>query len=352
MKRKNSIFFILVAAVMFLAACSENNDPVTPGEGYDFGSIITDYADKVVVATYEDLKNKTADLQTACETFSNDPTQANLDAVANAWKTAREPWELSEAFLFGPVHFLSIDPSMDTWPMDESQLQSVLDGNFELTPEFVRDGLGYSLRGYHTIEYLVFKDGQKKNAADIDDREKEYLVSASVVLAEDASTLYEQWTSGYANEFKNAGNSGSRYISKVQAALEIVEGIIRIADEVGNGKISGPYKSKSALDVESQFSWNSLTDFTNNIKSVRNAYTGGYNHGSDGTGLDEFIKSQNPELNTQVLAEIDAAINAIGSIPAPFRNNLNADVQIQSAIDACNTILNTFQTEVKPLVTQ
>lgn len=352
MRRQFSIFSALIAAVIFLAACSENNDPVTPDEGYDFGSIITDYADKVIVGTYEDLKNKTAALQTSCETFSNDPTQANLNSVAYAWKTAREPWELSEAFLFGPVSFLSIDPSMDTWPMDESQLQSVLNGDFDLTPDFVRDGLGYSLRGYHTLEYLIFKDGQIQNVSDLDDREKQYLVSASVVLAEDADMLYQEWTSGFANEIKNAGKTGSRYSSQVQAALEIVEGIITIADEVGNGKIGGPYGSKNVLDVESQFSWNSLTDFTNNIKSIRNAYTGGYSNGTDGTGLDEFVKSENTELNTRVLAEIDAAINAIGSIPAPFRNNLNADTQIQAAIDACNTILKTFQSDVKPLVTQ
>ena len=175
MKRTIIKFSFLLSIVLFFVACTENNNPVTPDESYDFSIIINDFADNVVVGTYLDLKNKSADLQIKCEAFANDPTQVNLDAVADAWKTTREPWELSEAFLFGPVHFLSIDPSMDTWPMDESQLQSVLDGNFELTPEFVRDGLGYSLRGYHTIEYLVFKDGQKKNAADIDDREKNIL---------------------------------------------------------------------------------------------------------------------------------------------------------------------------------
>jgi len=350
-KRFISVLF-LIGMVLLLAACSKDNNPTTTDNSYDFNSILNDYADKVVVATYLDLKNKTEALQTACETLLNDPTQANLNAAADAWKAAREPWELSEAFLFGPVHFLSIDPSMDTWPVDESQLQSVLNGNFDLTPDFVRNGLGYSLRGYHTIEYLLFKDGQKRNAADLTDREEEYLASASIVLAEDADMVYQEWTSGFASEIKNAGKTGSRYNSQVQAALEIVEGIIAIADEVGNGKINEPYVTKNVSAVESQFSWNSTMDFANNIKSIRNAYTGGYSYGSDGTGLDEFIKSRNPELNTKVLAEIDSAISSINAIPIPFRSNLNADVQIQAAIKACNTILETYQTEVKPLVTQ
>jgi len=353
MKNKIIITLILTCMILFVSVCSNDDVPTKSDNTYDFSNIIIDCVDKVVVTTYLDLKNKTAALQIACETFSNDPSQSNLDTVCEAWKTAREPWEKSEAFLFGPVSFLSIDPSMDTWPLDESQLQSVLENeNFDLTPEFLRNGLGYSLRGYHAIEYLVFKDGQNRDASIFEDREKEYLLSASIVLAEDANLIYGEWNSGFAEEFKNAGNSGSRYSSKIQAVLEIVDGIITIADEVGNGKIGEPYATKDVLTVESQFSWNSLTDFSNNIRSIKNTYTGFYKNGIDGSGLDDFVKSRSAELNSRITAEIDAAINAIEAIPSPFRNNLNADLQIQAAIDACNAIFNTFQSEVKPMVSQ
>jgi hypothetical protein len=171
-------------------------------------------------------------------------------------------------------------------------------------------------------------------------------------LAEDAGLLYQEWTAGFGTEFRNAGSSGSRYGSQTQAVLEIVEGIITIADEVGNGKIAGPYGTKNPLEVESQFSWNSLTDFTNNIRSIENAYTGKYHLGEDGTGLDELVNSKNQQLHSRILSEIDAAIAAIGNIPEPFRNNLNADSEIQAAINACNKILATFESDVKPLVSR
>ncbi len=337
-----SVFLILILG---LASCSDDNT-VEPVETYAFSSIMNSYSDNVIIATYADLAVKTATLQTACETFANNPTQDNLNAAANAWYAARIPWEISEAFLFGPVSFLSIDPSMDSWPVDETQLETVLNSSFELTPDFVRNGLGYSLRGFHTLEYFLFANGSFRDFSTITERGRLYLTSVATVLAEDGAAVHDQWVSSYGAEFKNAGKSGSRYSSVNQAVQEIVDGIITIVDEVGNGKISEPFVTKDVNTVESQYSWNSVTDFSNNIKGVKNAYLGG-----TGTGLDEYVKSKNSQLNDRVLLEIEDAITKISSMPEPFRNNLSAP-EIQVAIDACNVLLETFVNDVKPLISE
>jgi len=73
--------------------------------------------------------------------------------------------------------------------------------------------------------------------------------------------------------------------------------------------------------------------------------------GIDGIGLDELVREQNQALDTRVKQEITAAYDAIDAIPEPFRNNLYADAQITAAIDACNTLMNTFLQDVKPLIT-
>jgi len=64
------------------------------------------------------------------------------------------------------------------------------------------------------------------------------------------------------------------------------------------------------------------------------------------------VKSKNPELNSRVISEIDSAITAIGNIPEPFRNNLNANMQIEAAIEACNKIRTRFDTDIKNLIAQ
>ena len=354
MRRSTKNFRLFISVILFTVfthACSKDNNPVESNEASDYSSLLSDFANKVVVATYTDLNSKAADLNESVVRYQNSPTQENLNAACDAWKAARVPWESGEAFLFGPAAYLSLDPSMDSWPLDKAQLDEVLKSDFELTPEFIHDGLGASLRGFHTIEYLLFADGQPRNTSGVTAREKEYLVAVTKVLEEDASALLGEWTGGFENEFASAGKSGSRYNTQVQAVQEIIEGIIAIADEVGNGKIYEPYSTKNVLSVESWYSWNSLTDFQNNIRSIQDAYNGNYSNNS-GAGIGEFVMQKNSALDIKVQQQITVAYNAIGAIPHPFRNNLNSDAQIQAAIEACNTLSKTFQTDVKPLFTK
>lgn len=345
-----ALLLAVLSLLIFATACDDDDDPVTPDETTDFTQIIADYADQVVVATYNELKTNALALEAAVKSLQSSPTQANVDAAADLWKSAREPWEASEAFLFGPVSFLSLDPSLDSWPLDRAQLDEVLNSSFELTPDFIQEGLGFALRGFHTVEFFLFADGAPRDVSTLSARDLEYLAAATEVLASDASTLYDEWAGGYRDEYVNAGLAGSRYVSQEQAVQEIVEGIIVIADEVGTGKLAGPYGTKNVLEVESWYSWNSLIDFENNILSIQNSYTGGSKFGSNGTGLDTFIAEKNAALDTRVKAEINAAIAAIQAIPSPFRNSLNADTEVQAAIAACGVIVETFENDVKPLI--
>lgn len=340
--------FSAVAATS-LISCSDDST-TAPDENVDYSQYLEDFSQKVAVATYSDMKAKGAELSAAAQVWAADPTnQTKLDAVAGAWVALREPWEASEAFLFGPAEFLALDPSLDSWPVDRQQLDNVLASSTELTPAVVK-GLDPGLRGFHTVEYLVFRDGSARNAAEITMREREYLVAAAEVLAEDAAALADAWTNEFAEEFANAGKAGSRYTNQIDAVKEILDGMIGICDEVANGKIADPYDQQDSRLVESQFSWNSLTDFQNNLRSVLNAYTGSYHNGPDGKGLDEFVAGKDAALDTRLKAEIQTAIEMVSEIPAPFRNNLNADAQITAAQAAIEKVATTLQEDVLPLV--
>jgi uncharacterized iron-regulated protein len=75
--------------------------------------IVKQYVDEVVLPTYEQLAQLNAALDNTVKTFKQNPSNANFAACAEAWLVAREPWESSEAFLFGPVDELGLDPNMD-----------------------------------------------------------------------------------------------------------------------------------------------------------------------------------------------------------------------------------------------
>jgi uncharacterized iron-regulated protein len=368
MKKHLGIFVLL--SVLF-AACSDNNDDDNEGgKEYDYTQILTSFVDNTVVPTYLAMKDNSKLLMKSTQDFLASGAQADLDKVCESWRATRKPWESSEAFLFGPASFKNLDPLLDSWPLDQTQLDNVLKSNQELTAEFVRNGLGSGLRGFHTIEYLIFREGSPRQASEITAREKQYLAAVTEVLRDDCTTLWALWTgvkagteeaeilenievsvsTPYAEEFKNAGKAGSRYLSQTSAAEEIIQGMIDIAAEVGSQKIAGPVKSQNVLDVESWFSWNSLTDFTNNVRSIENAYINGYNGSTPGASLSAFVKASDPTIDTEVKAKIAAAVTAINNIPAPFRNSLNNTEKTSAAIAAMNDLADVLTKKVLPLV--
>ena len=138
------------------------------GNDSRYQDIVDNYVDAVVVPTYKSLQEKNKALYQTVVTFKNSPSDANVANACNAWLEAREPWEKSEAFLFGPVDALGLDPNMDSWPLDQDNIVQILnsgnydnldwsDGDDDDTIEAVQ-----SVRGFHTLEFLLFKDGQPR----------------------------------------------------------------------------------------------------------------------------------------------------------------------------------------------
>lgn len=346
---KRVIFMFLVVAS--LAAC-EKEDPITP-DTKDFTSVLNNVGNNVIVATYNDLAQKGATLQLATQSLEADPTPANLAGARAAWVAARSPWEQSEGFLFGPVDQEGLDPSMDSWPVNVIDLNNVLASNNDLTVAFLAQQEG-TLKGFHTIEFLLWGENGDKEVTDFTAREFEYLASASGALANDTKTLYELWAPSQGNFISNiteAGNGSIVYISQKAAVEEITNSLIVIADEVANGKINDPLSQEDLSLEESRFSANSKADFADNMRSIQNIYLGRFNNNGNSIGLSSVIAEENPSLDGKVKTEITAAIDAIENIPGTFSdaifNNKNAVIAAQQAV---RNLQETLESEVLPLV--
>ena len=127
-----------------------------------YKSILGNYVDNIVVATYADLKNKAQALRDAARAFAASPTQNNLNTAADAWRATRIPWEQSESFLYGPADLLGLDPSLDSWPLDQSDIYTILNDNKQTVDEIRNEINDEAVRGFHTIELLLFKNGNPR----------------------------------------------------------------------------------------------------------------------------------------------------------------------------------------------
>jgi predicted lipoprotein len=351
-----ALIVIGLSSSTFFACSSDDSEfDNTTKDNYEYSKILENYTSKTIIPTYKDMYDNSVKLLQEAKKLETNKSTSILINICKHWKNTRHAWEQSEAFLFGPAADHKLDPSIDSWPLDKGQLDIILKGESPINASYVEDQLGSGVRGFHTIEYLIFEDGKPKGS--ITDRETEYLIATIEVLQSNCKTLYMAWKGGtageetyssYAKEVKNAGKAGSRFKSQEQAIEQIIDGTLEIVGEVGTQKINAPYTSKEKLDVESWYSWNSLTDFVNNIQGVENVYNGGYGTNKSG-GLNTIVKEKNPELDTKITKNIANVKRLISEIGEPFRNNLNEDIKIKAAMNACAELEKTLL-EIKKLV--
>lgn len=150
------------------AAAVNLRDAVLKLDEATLQAIINNYVDNVVVPTYKNLKDQNTILYQTVNAFVANPSNDGFEACATAWMNARQPWETSEAFLFGPVATFGLDPNMDSWPLDQTAIVDIMksqkwnnliwaDGDDDAKVESAQN-----VRGFHTLEFLIFKNGQPR----------------------------------------------------------------------------------------------------------------------------------------------------------------------------------------------
>ena len=372
----------LVAASLLLAVnfSSCKKDPQTNTEEANKATkeaIVKQYLNHTVYPTYANLAEKTDALVENLEALKANKTQANVNAATVTFLEARKWWEMSEAFLFGAASDFGIDPHIDSWPLDEDAFNNLMASpNMIAALATDEDGmvageqLGNALLGFHGIEFILFREGQPRNVNEITDDMMTYIVAVSRDLRNRCFQLEVSWNANapqahkdlmeelefnttvnggdntYGENMTQAGQAGSTFATYTNALEAIADGCLDIADEVGTSKIGKCHTGEDVTYVESPYSQKSITDFYDNITSIKNAYMGGMESQRDEVlSLHAYIQDNNKELDTKAMNAIENAMTKIQAMKAPFVQ-FYADASAGEAMEACQE-LSDVMAEVK-----
>ena len=372
----------IVAASLLLAVnfSSCKKDPQTNTEEVNKATkeaIVKQYLNHTVYPTYANLAEKTDALVENLEALKVNKTQANVNSATVTFLEARKWWEMSEAFLFGAASDFGIDPHIDSWPLDEDAFNNLMASpNMIAALATDEDGmvageqLGNALLGFHGIEFILFREGQPRNVNEITDDMMTYIVAVSRDLRNRCFQLEVSWNTNapqahkdlmeelefnttvnggdntYGNNMLQAGQAGSTFATFTNALEAIADGCLDIADEVGTSKIGKCHTGEDVTYVESPYSQKSITDFYDNITSIKNAYMGGMESQRDeALSLHTYIKDNNKELDTKAMNAIENAMTKIKAMKAPFVQ-FYADASAGEAMEACQE-LSDVMAEVK-----
>ena len=313
----------------------------------------------VIVPTYTQLADDVEDLEKTLNGLTvNSITQAQIDKACADFKQARQNWERSEAFLMGAASDFDIDPTIDSWPLNRSLLLNYF--NNGMNDEMLEDA---TILGFHALEFILFRNGQNRKVAELQGndtytnfekitgaQELAYAQTICTLLKQRCFQLQVAWEGetaanaarvavvkaagldmttaaglSYGENLKQAGVSGSKstFPTLKDAIAQVLindEGsCLAICNEVGTAKIANPFSAGDIAYVESPYSYNSITDFRDNIRSIRNVWLGSTDKKANEYSFHTFFASvKSDKVNTAVESNYVGAIEGISNMPTPF----------------------------------
>lgn len=326
--------------------------------------VVSTYAD-IAEMGYSDSLTTARDLQAAVATLVAGPTEQNLEAARDAWRTARPFYQQTEAFRFGNPIVDAWEGRVNAWPLDEglidyvdasyggeSDLNGLYTANVIANPEIMINGEAVEIpeitpdviettlqeaggveanvaSGYHAIEFLLW--GQDLNgtdagagtrpASDFDtancsngncERRAQYLTAATDLLVRDLEEMVANWD--------DDGEARAEVTAEPQA------GLIAILTGMGSlsyGELAGERMKLGLLlhDPEEEhdcFSDNTHVSHFNDVLGIVNVYNGHYeglNGTVDGPSVADMVEEADPalaeEMQTKLTTTLDAATTMI-----------------------------------------
>lgn len=345
---------LLFTFTIIIAACNNDNDTNTTEVVVTKKQVIENYAN-IAYENYKKAYDDAIVLETAINTFTATPTDANFTAAKTAWLKSRESYGTTEGFRFanGPID--NEDPKftkgpegfINSWPVDESFIDytdgattsGIINdptGFPSITKEVLAGELGknaneaYVTVGYHAIEFLLWgqdltapsaklagqrpytdyltNGGTKSNHA----RRSTYLKVCADLLTDHLLQVVNQWKVG--------GTYRTAFLAmqEDQAIKNMYLGITTLVSaELPEERMNTALGKEDQEEEHSCFSDNTHRDIALNLQSVINIYTG--NYGSvDGASLEDLVKQANAEFYNATKESISSSLTKVAAILTPF----------------------------------
>lgn len=344
--KKGKITFISCAFVtaIILYACGkgDNGAPPEPASNDSFKeSMLINYADNIIVPAYTDLQAKLNLLETPVNTFLETPSTAIQQQLKESFKTAYLGYENVSVAYFGPASALLLNNYLNTFPVSKGKIESAIQtGNYDFSLPVVSD----SLQGFPALDYLFFSaDAVQKFSDAAAANRKKYVRDIMSRMKQLIENTLAQWKGPYRAVFisslkTNVGSSIGNLVNQFAFEMDAMKG----------PRIGWPFGKQSngivfADKCEGYYAGISRELAVANLTSLKNYFTG-----AAGNGIaDYLVLLKREQLNNDVLAQFEVALNAIKAIPDPMSAVFTANPPlIENAYREVQKLLTLIKTDV------
>lgn len=309
-----TILFFLIAA--FLYGCTDEGTVGPDPDTFDRSAILVNWADNLIIPSYQNFVNDTGSLESAAADFTANPTQSGLETVREAFENAYLSFQSVSMYEIGPAmqvgaQGINLRNYLNSYPANTAQiLDNISSGGVNLDLPSQLDA-----QGFPALDFLLY--GAAGSDTEIIDlytvgvdapAYRDYLQALTARITDLSETVIDEWETGYRDQFvDNSGNGANASLDMmVNDYIFYYEKWLR-AGKVGipAGVFSG---TPLPTHVEALYHGNYSRELAlEALNAVQDFFNG--NH-VNGTGSGESLKSYIDYLNSRRDgSELSAIIN-------------------------------------------
>ncbi|MCB0213982.1 MAG: imelysin family protein [Anaerolineae bacterium] len=323
------------------AAASPTTEAMAIDDGFDRQALLANLTNNVIIPQLKNFVEQSAALEDAAHTFRDDPTEANLEAVQQAWQATALAWKMCEFYELGSfrnqddtlVSFMVVYNQIDKWPTNTDFIETLIDEQ-EMIDEPLVDSNGSTTKGLPAIEYIIFNPEGDNNSVlntfvDAPNAEKrmQYLVAATENLHNKAELLLTIWAAdgdNFAAMFINGNvNGGDPQASISLLVNQMAAGL----EDIVKRKIGHPLGKTSEAGVRPELVEAELSEISGQMLDKNlEGFAATFNGSGDvepQLGFDDYLDYLDAEyegqpLSTVINDQIETTRAALAAIDEPL----------------------------------
>ena len=157
MMKEKAHWILSILSALFIWACSSSGDdtPMTDDDGvsltFDRGAMLENWADNIILPSYNQFLLDFAAFKADFESFQNDRSESNLIALRSSWVDAYLSWQSISLFEVGPAEDNGLRLNVNTYPTDVALIEThISSGSYNLDLSSNRDS-----KGFPALDYLL-----------------------------------------------------------------------------------------------------------------------------------------------------------------------------------------------------
>ncbi|KOS08085.1 iron-regulated protein A precursor [Flavobacterium akiainvivens] len=327
--------FVLTLSVVagLLAGCSSSDNNTTSEGTYDRTALMTNWADNIIIPSFEDYQAKANVLNTKAAAFAQNHTQQTLEEVRTAWLDAYKAFQHVGIFDDPKAFELHLIEGSNTYPTDVTGINNnIASGNYNLAQP-----VQYTREGFPALDYLLYGIGDTDNGLisyyETTPNARQYVADLAAHIKSVADAIVADWNGSYRETFiAGTGTAVSAPIN--QTVNNFVKNLEKDTRTPKLGIPAGLFSNgvTYADKVEAYYNNNVSRQLLIEALTASKDFFNGKHFGmsANGPGLGAYLDAVNAvregqNLSAVINAKYDAALAAVNQLNNSFSSQVTAD---------------------------